>query len=459
MKLTDVTIRNLPAPPEGFKIYADDQITGFGVRVTTAGAKAFVLTYGRHRERVTIGRYPVISLLDARTEAKRILAERTLGKLRPKRLTFEEALTLFIETRKQKNRPRTARETEKLLRGYFKKLHPMHLEDIAAHHVAEITDKLSKLNLQSTAAHAHTAVKTFLKWCAQRRYLTSSPISELEKPALPQSRARVLTDAELRAVWKAADALGGNFGTIAKLLILTGQRRGEMGSLQTSWCSLLPSKDGGKDFPPAPILVGGEDNFSSAGWYQGEADCELAPRPSMPEREVTHDAVTIGSRCQSTICLPTEYTKNKRQHSFPISKLATSILRSSHTSALASGATYLFPARGKQDASFNGWSKGKVQLDKKIVDICSVNVNQLASSYTSWTLHDLRRTYATNLQRLGIKLEVIEALLNHVSGSRAGIVGVYQKYSFWDEMVEAVDAYDAWFNRTILKRGDTRKEE
>src|ERR1019366_8498526 len=123
----------------------------------------------------------------------------------------------------------------------------------------------------STAAHAHTAVKTFLKWCARRGYLASSPISELEKPALPKIRERTLTDEELCTVWHAADELGGHFGAIVKLLILTGQRRSEIGSLQASYIT---------------------DN---------------------------------------SICLPSEITKNGRAHSFPIGASAAAILSSNTT--------------------------------------------------------------------------------------------------------------------------------
>ncbi len=58
-----------------------------------------------------------------------------------------------------------------------------------------------------------------------------------------------------------------------------------------------------------------------------------------------------------------------------------------------------------------------------------------------WTLHDLRTNIATNLQRLGVKLEVTEAVLNHVSGSRAGIVGVYQRHEYAAEKRAALDAW------------------
>ena len=90
MHLTDIAVRALAAPERGAKIYADDAMPGFGVRVSQGGSRAFTLTMGEGREQITIGRYPVISLADARAEAKWLLAERTLGKHRPKRTLFED---------------------------------------------------------------------------------------------------------------------------------------------------------------------------------------------------------------------------------------------------------------------------------------------------------------------------------------------------------------------------------
>lgn len=58
-----------------------------------------------------------------------------------------------------------------------------------------------------------------------------------------------------------------------------------------------------------------------------------------------------------------------------------------------------------------------------------------------WTLHDLRRTVATGLQRLGVRLEVTESVLNHISGSRAGIVGVYQRHNYFEEKKAALEAW------------------
>jgi integrase len=77
---------------------------------------------------------------------------------------------------------------------------------------------------------------------------------------------------------------------------------------------------------------------------------------------------------------------------------------------------------------FNGWSKAKAALDAR-------------SGVANWRLHDLRRTAATGLQRLGVRLEVTEQVLNHVSGSRAGIVGIYQRHDFANEKRAALEAW------------------
>jgi integrase len=122
----------------------------------------------------------------------------------------------------------------------------------------------------------------------------------------------------------------------------------------------------------------------------------------------------------STWIIPASRAKNGATHIVSLSMLVQDLLRS-----LPQFGELVFPGlRGP----FNGWSKAKAALDAK-------------SGVTSWRLHDLRRTAATGLQRLGVRLEVTEQVLNHVSGSRAGIVGVYQRHDFAAEKAAALDAW------------------
>ena len=106
----------------------------------------------------------------------------------------------------------------------------------------------------------------------------------------------------------------------------------------------------------------------------------------------------------------------------------------------ASGALVLPGAVG---TPFAGWSKAKRTLDIAIKDARAKAVGASPSPLAPWSVHDLRRTVATGLQRLGVRLEVTEAVLNHISGSRGGIAGVYQRHDWASEKRAALDAWAA----------------
>lgn len=236
MHLTDIVVRNL-APEDKQRTYFDDALHGFGIRVGPGGSKTFVVLCGPARERITIGRYPIISLSDARTEARRILAERTLGASRPRHVRFETALNEFgVQHCARKNRPSTAKETMRVLRKHF--LPPFrrkYLEEVTDSEIGKIIEGMS--HTPSAANHAFTAARTFFRWVAKspRRYIPYSPMAGMSLPFAPVKRKRVLSDRELIAVWRAGEARADDYGVIVRLLILTGQRRGEIASLHSAY--------------------------------------------------------------------------------------------------------------------------------------------------------------------------------------------------------------------------------
>ena len=302
MRLTDISVSALRAPERGQKTYRDDTLPGFGVRVSQGGSKAFVLMHGTDRRRTTIGRYPTITLHEARYEAKRLLAEETLGKHRPKRLRFEVALEQFAASHlKQKNKPSTAKGTEALIRNHFPSLKGKVLEDIRTDDITRATDRLLAKGRPGSANHAFTAVKTFLRWCVRRRYLPHSPMEGLEMPARPGTRDLVLSDTELARILTVARE-AGTFGTFVLVLALTGQRRGEIASLHNSWID--------------------QDGKQAITW-------------------------------------PKTMTKNKREHTIPIGPLVSEIVATLPKEDL------LFPAVGS-DQPLSGFSKAKAALDAKL---------------------------------------------------------------------------------------------
>lgn len=228
--LTDIAIKNLPLPALGQVTYTDEALPGFGVRVSPAGIRAFVLVHGKNRTRTTLGRYPVITLQQARAKAKGILAERTLGKFQKATVKFGVALDLYIQNHVEKLKPKTAYDTKRQLNKHFRpKLQHERLSDLTRGAIAEITTGL--VGTPSEARHAHTAITGFFRWATDQS-LDQNPILGLKPPAKQGRRSHTLSDADLRTVYLHALEQESGYGKIVRLLILTGQRIKQMTHLR-----------------------------------------------------------------------------------------------------------------------------------------------------------------------------------------------------------------------------------
>ncbi len=366
MRLTDYTIAALKAPPSGVAVYFDDTLAGFGVRVSMGGTKSYVLTYGPRRTRETIGRVGVVKLAAARAEAKQRLAQYTLGRDKPKAVPWDKARDEYLAEIVGDVKPRTLADYTYILNRHFK-YGPTKLLDLSPHDITASIDRLARTPAEQQ--HAYVVLRAFMRWAHRKHYLDRNPMERMQEPRSYVARTRVLTDNELARIWKAAG--DDTFGRIVKLLILTGQRRGEITQLTGS--------------------MAGED------------------------------AITI----------PAWLAKNSREHAIPLGRMANAIL----TPRVGKGACF-FPALGKE-TPFNGFSKCKPKLEKR-------------AGVSGWTLHDLRRTFASGLAALGVPIPVIERLLNHISGSFGGIVGVYQRYDYMAEMRNAIDRWEMHISKLCL---------
>jgi integrase len=133
--------------------------------------------------------------------------------------------------------------------------------------------------------------------------------------------------------------------------------------------------------------------------------------------------------------IPAARSKNGLPNIVPLTPAAVRVIKRIPASA-ASGK--LFPSRRKASSEANGASGySKAQARYRLA----------LPTAEHWTLHDIRRTVATGLQRLGVRFEVTEAVLNHVSGARGGIAGVYQRH---DWKIEKCHALNLW-TRHVLK--------
>ncbi|WP_416194085.1 tyrosine-type recombinase/integrase [Nitrobacter sp. TKz-YC01] len=310
-----------------------------------------------------------------------------MGKLRPQSITYSQAVDLFLQEKRKSRRPRTAGDYQWLLsRVPFKG----QLTELTHQ---ELQRRLARIAAEGTYNHVLVALKVFFNWAIKRRYIEHNPTLGLAAHARAP-RSRVLTDAELQSIWRACErrlafddgACGGfqttipdtvtmprQFATIVQLLLLTGQRRGEIAALRADY--------------------------------------------------ISNDVCT----------LPSTLTKNGREHSLPLGSFAISIVSAA---AQISQSGLLFRARGAQSA-FNGWSKSKAALDK-------------LSAVSDWTLHDLRRTFATRLAELGVAPHVIERLLNHVTGTVSGVAAVYNRASYMAEMRAAIELWERYLEEKVM---------
>lgn len=287
MRLEDTTIRSLPAPQHGQKLYRDDALKGFGCRVSQGGTKTFILVHGRDRRTITIGRYPIISLSKARGEAKRMLAEFTLGKTRPHAISYTQATELFLQDKARAKRPSTVYGYRLLLARFN---FDCQLSEITPY---EISRRLDRIKAPSARSHALVSAKVFFNWCIKRRYITDNPLLGLTKPKQPP-RDRVLSDAELKAIWTATEE-PSTFNRIIRLCILTGQRRGELARLQPGYingefCTL----------PSSLTKNGREHSFPLTDWSKrfltfadfnnwGQAKAALDKETGLNDHWVIHD--------------------------------------------------------------------------------------------------------------------------------------------------------------------------
>ena len=356
--LTDIVVQRLSKPGT----YYDETTPAFGIRIGK-NRKTWIVMRGADRIRTRIGRYPATSLAEARKQAKKLLTEPVQ---RRGTITFGTAYEAFKSDHCAKKKARTRECYQRVLDKYFlPKLKGTRLAQVTDQTIADITDKPA--DTPSEQAHCLAVLRTFLKWCVRppRRYIPHSPLDGLQV-VMGKSRERVLKDTELVTVWKAAEKQGYPHGTIVQLLILTGQRRGEIANLRRQW---------------------------------------IDPKAK-------------------TITLPGWVTKNGIEHTLPYERLVADVLE---TIPRLNSTDLLFPSRVSDERPISGWSKFRKELEDGV---------------ENWVLHDLRRTFATMHAAIGTPVHVTEKLLNHISGTQAGIVGIYQRHTYMPEMRSAMENYE-----------------
>lgn len=392
MRITKTSIDHTQ-PGAKDQLFWDDRLPGFGIKVTPKGSKVFVYQYrlggrGSPVRRYTIGKFGPITADQARRECEKLSLQVAQG-IDPQRvktdtariaveLAFAAYVLRFHAEYLAMSWPSSHRETLSLLRRYaIPVLGTKPLPEITR---KDITAAVARARGKvATARLLFAALRKMMKWAVNQGDIERSPMEGMEPPVKALSRERVLSDAELRLVWLASGSLGYPFAHTVRLLILTGARREEVTSLD--WSEL--------------------------------------------------------SREDAVWTLPSSRSKNGVAARQPLSSLAMTELDT------VAGCDDGWPKDGllfttTGTTPISGHSRAKARLDRAIAEIAT---KEGVASPTQWRLHDIRRTVATGLQRLGVRFEVTEAVLNHVSGARGGVAGVYQRHDWADEKRAALQAW------------------
>jgi integrase len=393
MKLTDTRLASLKLDRgETDKIFFDDQIPGFGLRVREGGSRKFVLHYriGGKQRRYTIGTpSTALTVQAARQRANKALldvadgrdpaAQKATAKAEAKN-SFKSVADDYIEFLKRRMadgdlKPRSYVEIERHLLKHFKPLHPLVIGSITRTTVAARLREIAKKNGTGAADRTRSNVSTFFSWAVGEGICETNPVDGTNRHSEYVERERSLivdgekpTYDELIAVWKGAP--DNEYGKIVRLLILTLCRRDEVGSLE---------------------------------WSEIDEEARL-------------------------IHLPGARTKNGREHVVPLSDAAMAIL---DTVDVREGRDLVF---GSGKGGYSGWSKSKKEMDDK------------TPLKKPWTLHDLRRTGRTGLGILGVAPHIAEAVLNHLPPK---LVRTYDRNAYEREKREALNLWAAHLMRLV----------
>jgi integrase len=346
----------------------------------------FQYKVGSKNRRIVLGSTSAITVGQAREVAQRLYLRVKRGddpfsdKATAKKQaaeTFKAAMAEYLEMARKTLRPRTYPDIERHLLKFAKALHELPLAKIARQDIKGVIASVSKNSGEVTGNRCRASLSAFFTWAVEETDLDANPVMGIKRNK-EKSRSRVLLPTELRAIW---NALGDDdYADIIRLLALTGCRAAEIAGLR---------------------------------WYEIHGD---------------------------VIILPSDRTKNHREHVIPLAPAARAIIAGRQKREDRD----LVFGRGQQ--AFSGWSKCKERLDAKIKE-------KTGKALPHWTPHDLRRTFATyccgglpehlfatlNARDkklaggLGIGPHIIEATLNHVSGHKSGVHGTYNRSTYASE--------------------------
>lgn len=398
-KLTGRFIASITPPQSGCRIHWDDTLKGFGVRVSSGGAKTFIVSYrtvsGRRRS-MSIGRCTVLPAGRARLRAREILAEAALcgDPARERRRlrqepTFDHLAGEYID--RHAIEKRSAAEDIRIIRkDILNTLGHLRISEIDRRDIIVLVNSVMDRGAPIMANRTLALLRKIFNFGIEQALINTNPCSRIRMPGRERKRDRVLSEGEIAAFGHnlPRTRISKPVRNILKLVLITAQRPGEVAG--TAWAEL---------------------------------DHAVARRTFPTEYDPGTPWWTI----------PAERSKNGLAHRAPLSRLAMRIIESCPRDG-----RYLFPS--PKDRMRHIGVCALSHAVRKNIDVLGVQ---------PFTPHDLRRTAASHMAGMGISRLVIARILNH---AESGVTAVYDRHCYDREKRQALDAWAETLGEIISTR-------
>jgi integrase len=389
--LTDLSIKNQPLPQKRREV-PDGKIAGLYLVLQPSGAKSWALRYrvAGKPTKLTLGSYPVLDLASARRRA-------------------QEALGAVAGGKDPAADKKATREAQK---------------------AAETPSDLLR-TVAASFVEKHTKRKNGALWAAETERLLRVEIL----PALGGKRLCYLRKGEVHGLLDDIVSRGSPTTANRSLSVLKklGNWAVERGLIEVSPFNGLkpPALERARDrvLTDDALRVAWRA-FETVGWPFGSIAQLLALTGARRDEiaEARWPDVDLVARVWR---IPAERSKNRAPHEIPLTDIALRIV----AGLPCIGDRFVFSTTGRTPVS--GWSRAKEQVDRAVLDI----LGDEAPTPAPWVFHDLRRTAASGMAGIGIAPHVVEAVLNHKSGTIKGVAAVYNRYNYAAEKRHALDAW------------------
>jgi integrase len=403
MKLKQEMLNSL-ALPEGKTdvIYFDDDQPGLGLRLRASGARTFVVQYQygpKKNRRISLGMLP---LGVARKTAGEIMARVRLGEdpaatkaeaHRRAAETVEAALRSYLPMKEKEVRSGSYKQIAWHLLSNAKSLHEMPIIEVTRRDIGNLLAPMAASKSSATTNNFRNSLHAFFHWAVARGLIEHNPVAGTY--SIPEKRReRSPSLDELVAIWKVCE----------------------------------------DDFCPLDDPEKVPDSMAFA---------TVKPVQHAQFGDIVKLLILTGQRCDEiggleveeisdgVITLPPRRTKNHRKHTIPLSGPAQQII--SARLGKVNGRYVFRGGRGGLDMPFVSWSHFKRILDERLV--------AASAKLEPWRFHDIRHSISTGMNGIGIQPHIVEAVINHVSGFKAGVAGRYNHFAYETEKRQALNMW------------------